>query len=69
MINDIKLCMYQTTHPWIRCDTRSTVKWSKTSLNSGFSFSLIGCRTKAKEISLPNYLTIARGRTDGFMPF
>ena len=34
-----------------------------------FSFSLTGCCTKAKEASLPYYLSIAGGRWDEFVPF
>ena len=41
----------------------------KAGLNSEFSSSWIGCLTKAKELSLPYYLSIAGERTDGFMPF
>ena len=38
--------------------------------NSKFSFSKTGCLTKAKELSLPYYLFIAKGRrTVGFILF
>ena len=50
-------------------DTRSIFKRSLTGLNSGFSFTYTSCLTKAKELSLPHYLTIAGGRIIGFIPF
>ena len=41
----------------------------KAGLNSDFSFSSVGCLTKAKEPCLPNYLLTFERRTDGFVPF
>ena len=52
-----------------RCNTGSIFKWSLTGLNSEFSFSSTGCRTKVKEFSLPYYLSIAGRRIIGFIPF
>ena len=49
--------------------TRSIFKRSRTALNSEFSFSLTGCLNKAKESSLPYYLSVAGGRIVGFIPF
>ena len=40
-----------------------------TGLNLKLSFSKTGCMNKAKEPSLLNYLPIAVGKADGFMPF
>ena len=56
----MSLCIYPTPPPQVACDTRSTFEWSKTSLNSEFSFS-IDCLTKAKEISLPYCVFIVGG--------
>ena len=44
-------------------------KRSKGGLNSEFSFSETGYLIKATEHNMPYYLPIARGRTDGFIPF
>ena len=48
------------------CDTRSIFKWSKADVNSEFYFSLTGCLTKTKELSILHYLPVFRG--DEFMP-
>ena len=44
-------------------------KRSLTGLNSEFSISWTSCLTKAEELSLSYYLSIARGRIIGFIPF
>ena len=68
------LKLYRTlilfTNPSARAgyDTRSIFKRSLTGLNSEFSF-LTSRLTKAEEPSLPYYLSIARGRIIGFIPF
>ena len=49
-------------------DTRSIFRQSKAELNSEFSFSKTSCLTMTIKSSLPYYLPIAEGRTDGFMP-
>ena len=49
--------------------TRSSFKQSKTSFNSEFSFSYIGCFTNAKKTSLPYYLPTGGRRKEGFEPF
>ena len=49
--------------------TKSILKRSLTGLNTGFSFSLTSCLTKAEEASLSYYLPIARGRIIEFIPF
>ena len=61
-------CQSLFTNPSARtkCDTGSIFKQSLTGLNSEFSFSLIGCLTKAEEPSLPCYLPIAEERIVGF---
>ena len=51
------------------CYTRTSFKRILTGLNSEFSFSENGCHTKVKELNLPYYLHIARGRLVGFIPF
>ena len=62
--------MYVFTNPPAQegCDTRPIFKLSLTGLNSEFSFSLTGCLTKAKDLILPYYLTMAGGRIVGFIP-
>ena len=50
-------------------DTRSIFKRGLTDSNAEFFFSQTGCLTKAKELSLPNYLTIAGGRIISFISF
>ena len=59
------------TNPFAQAgyDTRSILKWSLTGLNLEFSFSQTNCLTKAEETSLSYYLSIARGRIIGFLPF
>ena len=51
------------------CDTRSIFKRSLTGLNPELSFSLTGCLTKAKKLSLLCYLPIVGGRIIGFIAF
>ena len=58
----ICICIYPTS-----CDTRSIFKRSLTGFISTFSFSLIGYYTKAKELSLYNYLAV--GRIVEYIPF
>ena len=53
----------------VECDPRSLFKRSITGFNKEFSFSLIGCATKAKEPSLPFYLPIAGERIIRFISF
>ena len=49
-------------------DTKSMFKQSKAGSNWEFSFSWTSCSTKAKEHSLPNYLTIAkRKKRDSYL--
>ena len=74
--NNYGLQLYTTQHKNVfnqphgqECDTRSIFKRSKVGLSSEFSFFLTSCQIKAKEPSLPNYLPIAKRRSDGFMPF
>ena len=57
----IYICIYPIPQPKTGCDTRSFFKQSKVGLISEFSFSLADCLTKSRELSLPNYLTIAGG--------
>ena len=54
---------------WAGCNRKSIFKPSLTSLNSGFSFSWIGCHTTVKELSLPYYLPKARARIIGCVRF
>ena len=63
--------LYIFTNPSAQAgyDTKSIFKQSLTGLNSEFSFSYIGCHTKAEEHSLTYYLPIAEGRIIGFIPF
>ena len=61
--------IYPTPSPLAGCDTRSVFKRFKTGLNWEFFFLLTVCLTHAKKSSLPYYILIAEGRTDGFMPF
>ena len=49
--------------------TRSNFMWSTVSLILEVSLSKISCLTKAEEPNLPNYLSIAVGRTVGFQHF
>ena len=58
-----------TIYSWTGYNTRSFLKRGTEDLNSEFSFSLTGCRNKAKEPSLPHHLPVAGGvrRRDGFM--
>ena len=61
--------MYLTNHsPWDWCDTRSIFKQSTAGSNSVFFLPDL-LSTKAKEISLSYYLTIAGERRYGFMHF
>ena len=64
----IKICIYTTPLLQAGCNIMSIFKQSTAGLNSAFSFFYTGCLTKAKEPSLLNYLPIARGWTDRFMP-
>ena len=59
------------TNPCARTgyDTRSIFMRSLRGLNSEFSFSQTSCLTKAEELSLSYYISIAGGRTFGFIPF
>ena len=70
-IGRIYVCMYVCMKLYSRaeCDTRSIFKRCLTGLNSEFSFSETGCLTKAEELSLPYYLSIAGRRIIGFIPF
>ena len=63
LLNEVKLVLNQTFP--------SRVAWSifKWGLNSMFYFSETACQSKAKESSLPSYLSIAVGRTAGFKHF
>ena len=51
------------------CDTRSIFMKCKTALNSKFTFSQNGCRTKIRDSSFSYHLLIADRRRDGFMSF
>ena len=59
--------MYQILPPWAGCNTMLIFIRGTVGLNSEFSFSLTGCRTKSKGISISHYLHIARGKRDGLM--
>ena len=59
------VCIYQPLHI-SRMRHKVNLKQSLTVLNSEFSFSKTGCRTDAKEPSLPNYYY--GGRIAGFIP-
>ena len=52
----------------VGCDTRSIFRQSKAGLNTVFFF-LDWLPNKAKNLNPSYYLLIARGRTNGFMPF
>ena len=65
----VLVCIYPTPPHEQDVTQGQFFKWSKTGLNSEFSFSLAGCLNKARELSLPYYLTIAGGRIIGFIPF
>ena len=54
---------------WVGYDTKSPFKLRLTDLSSEFYFSSTVCISKAKEHSLSSYLSIARGRIIGFIPF
>ena len=71
LVCDIIVAIFYSSNPatQTRCDSRSIFKQSLTGLDSEFSFSKTGCLTKAEEPSLSYYLSIARGRIIGFIPF
>ena len=62
--------IYIYTNPCKRVeyDTASVFKRCETDLNSKFSFSLSGCRTKIKKLILPYNLPISGGRIVEFIP-
>ena len=63
------VCICPTPMPLAGYDTRSIFKYSTAGWNSEFSFSLTGCLTKARELSLSFYLLLVKERRDGLMPF
>ena len=67
----LTVCIYPTNPPWPECNTTSIFKQSKADLSSEFTFSLASSHTKAKELSLPHYLSKAEGvrKRDGFKLF
>ena len=51
---------------WIAWQRVQVINWF---LNSEFSFSLMCCHATVKELRLHSYLSIARGKLVGFIPF
>ena len=62
-ISTIPLHELESTH------VDNFLKLSLTGLNSVFLFTLAGCLTKIKDLSLPYYLFKAKERLVGFLPF
>ena len=60
---NIYICLGTSVKKWMR-QKKSPFKLITVGLNSGFSFFLVGCFTRAKNLSLPYYLPIFRNRKE-----